>query len=115
MDKYTRVHTGWDGGSTEKHAKSRRDQLVCSTSLSLPQMSLSRIRARVFTCACMYTRAQVPVHAGACVWDGGERLAKYGRVWPVCHAGTQPLASTKQPTRGVRGATIAGRNLSFIA
>ena len=54
------------------------------------------------------TRAQVVVHAGACVWDGGERLAKYGRVWPVCHAvllhaGSQPLASTPTHHEGRSG------------
>ena len=91
-------------GSTEEHAKSRRSHLVWTTSLSLPEMSLSLcIRIRTCIHIWMYTHAQVLVHAGACVWDGGERLAKYGRVWPVCHAGTQPLASTKQPHEGRSG------------
>ena len=49
----------------------------------------------------------------ACVWPGGGRLAKYGRVWPVCHhhAGSQPLLPQQPgPARGVRGATMPGRN-----
>ena len=82
-----------------------------SLSLSIRMGILVYAHVRVHACtgSC--------AHAGACVWDGGERLAKYGRVWPVCHApGTQPLASIQtNPTRGVRGETIDDGNILFAA
>ena len=86
--------------------------------LTLLDVTVMYIYTCVHTCTYPHARAHKLLYtrvraSGPVVSDLQNTLA--WRVWPVCHAGSQPLAEAKHnPMRGVRGGTIANFNLLLI-
>ena len=73
MDKYTRVHAGWDGGSTEKHAKSR--------SSGLHNITITPTDVTVtYTC----TGIHMCVYVHACTGSCTRGCVRLGWWWATC-------------------------------